>query len=412
MKIAVLGAGISGLGTAYLLSQKHEVDLYEKEGRLGGHARTTQIIEENGQTFGVDTGFLVFNHETYPLLTKLFQKLDVKIENSDMSFGFWDKKTNKAYNAQTLGGLFFQKKNLFSLSHYKMIYDIIRFNKKANYDVDNQTSELDKSLGEYLTPYGKTFKEQYILPMGAAIWSTPSDEMHNFPAKTFLQFFKNHGLLGVSTQHQWLTVSNGSVNYVNKIKEHVSGKIILNSDVISITRHEEGVVLHHANGETSEYDKVVLAMHAPDALKMLNDASTDEYQTLSKFTYKENDAVLHNDEKALYPKQEIYAAWNYKNNEDNSAVTLSYWINRLQNLPTKKNYFVSLNETENIDHMIERIAYEHPQFNAKAIEAQSKKWLISGVNHTYYAGAYWRYGFHEDGLWSANDVAKEFGCPL
>ncbi|CAA6802292.1 MAG: COG2907: Amine oxidase, flavin-containing [uncultured Sulfurovum sp.] len=411
MKIAVLGAGISGLGAAYLLSQKHEVDLYEKEDRLGGHARTTQI-EENGQTFGVDTGFLVFNHETYPLLTKLFQKLDVKIENSDMSFGFWDKKTNKAYNAQTLGGLFFQKKNLFSLNHYKMIYDIIRFNKKANYDVDNATSELDKSLGEYLTPYGKTFKEQYILPMGAAIWSTPSDEMHNFPAKTFLQFFKNHGLLGVSTQHQWLTVSNGSVNYVNKIKEHVSGKIILNSDVISITRHEEGVVLHHENGETSEYDKVVLAMHAPDALSMLNDASTDEYQTLSQFTYKENDAVLHNDEKALYPKQEIYAAWNYKNNEDNSAVTLSYWINRLQKLPTKKNYFVSLNETENIDHMIERIAYEHPQFNAEAIEAQSKKWLISGVNHTYYAGAYWRYGFHEDGLWSANDVAKEFGCEL
>ncbi|CAA6815362.1 MAG: COG2907: Amine oxidase, flavin-containing [uncultured Sulfurovum sp.] len=411
MKIAVLGAGISGLGVAYLLSQKHEVDLYEKESRLGGHARTTQI-EENGETFGVDTGFLVFNHETYPLLTKLFEKLDVKIENSDMSFGFWDKKTNKAYNAQTLGGLFFQKKNLFSLSHYKMIYDIIRFNKKANYDVDNQTSELDKSLGEYLAPYGNTFKEQYILPMGAAIWSTPSDEMHNFPAKTFLQFFKNHGLLGVSTQHQWLTVSNGSVNYVNKIKEHVSGKIILNSDVISITRHEEGVVLHHKNGEMSEYDKVVLAMHAPDALSMLNDASTDEKQTLSQFAYKANDAMLHNDEKALYPKQEIYAAWNYKNNEDNSAVTLSYWINRLQNLPTKKNYFVSLNETENIDHMIERIAYEHPQFNAKAIEAQSKKWLISGVNHTYYAGAYWRYGFHEDGLWSANDVAKEFGCEL
>ena len=185
MKIAVLGAGISGLGTAYLLSQKHEVDLYEKEGRLGGHARTTQI-EEEGKTFGVDTGFLVFNHETYPLLTKLFEKLDVKIENSDMSFGFWDKRTHKAYNAETLGGLFFQKKNLFSLSHYKMIYDIMRFNKKANYDVDNKTLELDKSLGEYLEPYGKTFKEQYILPMGAAIWSTPNDEMHKFPAKTFL----------------------------------------------------------------------------------------------------------------------------------------------------------------------------------------------------------------------------------
>jgi len=411
MKIAVLGAGISGLGTAYLLSQKHEVDLYEKENRLGGHARTTQV-EEDGKTFGVDTGFLVFNHETYPLLTKLFEKLKVNIENSDMSFAFWDKKTNNAYNAQTLGGIFFQKKNLFSPCHYKMIYDIIRFNKRANYDVDNKTSELNKNLGEYIIPYGKRFKEQYILPMGAAIWSTPSDEMHHFPARTFLQFFKNHGLLGVNTQHQWLTVSNGSINYVNKIKEHVSGKIVLNSDVISITRDEKGVVLHHANGETSEYEKVVLAMHAPDALRILNDASRDEYQTLSKFAYKENDAVLHNDEKALYPNQKIYAAWNYKNNEDNSAVTLSYWINRLQNLSSKKNYFVSLNETEEIEKVVERIAYAHPQFNQEAIDAQANRMLISGANHTYYAGAYWRYGFHEDGLWSANEVAKEFGCAL
>jgi len=411
MKIAVLGAGISGMGAAYLLSQKHEVDLYEKEDRLGGHARTTQV-EEGGETFGVDTGFLVFNHETYPLLTKLFEKLDVKIENSDMSFAFWDKKTNNAYNAQTLGGIFFQKKNLFSPRHYKMIYDIIRFNKRANYDVDNETSELNKSLGEYIMPYGKRFKEQYILPMGAAIWSTPSNEMHHFPARTFLQFFKNHGLLGVNTQHQWLTVSNGSINYVNKIKEHLSGKIILNSDVISITRDEEGVVLQHKNGKTSAYDKVVLAMHAPDALEMLTDASNNEREVLSKFAYKENDAVLHNDEKALYPNQKIYAAWNYKKNDKRDAVTLSYWINRLQNLSSKKNYFVSLNETEEIEEVVERIAYAHPQFNQEAIDAQANRTLISGANHTYYAGAYWRYGFHEDGLWSANEVAKAFGCAL
>ena len=411
MKLAVIGAGISGLGSAYLLSQKHEVDLYEKEGRLGGHARTTQVQEE-GRTFGVDTGFLVFNHETYPLLTKLFKKLDVKIENSDMSFGFWDKKTNIAYNAQTLGGLFFQKKNLFSLSHYGMIVDIIRFNKKANHDVDNQTEELNKTLGEYLEPYGDAFKERYILPMGAAIWSTPSEEMYDFPAGTFLQFFKNHGLLGVSTQHQWLTVSNGSISYVDKIKPYISGKYILNSDVTSITRHEKGVTLHHANGNRSKYDKVVLAMHAPDALKLLDDASGHEERILGKFGYKENDALLHTDEKALYPDTKIYAAWNYKNNEQRDSVTLSYWINRLQNIRSKKNYFVSLNENEKIDHVIERIAYEHPQFNREAIEAQSQRALISGENHTYYAGAYWRYGFHEDGLWSANEIAKTFGCAL
>jgi len=411
MKIAVLGAGISGLGSAYLLSKKHEVDVYEKESRLGGHARTTQI-NEDGNRFGVDTGFLVFNHPTYPLLTKLFEELHVKIEKSDMSFGFWDKATNVAYNAQTLGGIFFQKRNLFSLTHYRMIYDIFKFNKKANYDVDNDTKDLDKPLDEYLKPYGKSFKERYLLPMGAAIWSTPSDKMNEFPTRTFLQFFKNHGLLGISTQHQWLTVSNGSVNYVNKIKERISGKIFLNSDVIGVVREEDRVVLIHEDGTNSHYDKVIFAMHAPDALKMLTDSTKKEKEILSCFSYKQNDALLHNDTKALYPDKKIYAAWNYKNNEDTNAVTLSYWINTLQNLKSDKEYFVSLNEIDTLENVIERISYEHPQFDKEAIQAQSLRKEISGENHTYFVGAYWRNGFHEDGLWSANEIAKEFECEL
>lgn len=411
MKIAVIGAGISGLGSAYLLSKKHEVDLYEKEARLGGHARTTQV-SEGEDTFGVDTGFLVFNHQTYPLLTKLFQELDVKIENSDMSFGFWDKASNVAYNAQTLGGIFFQKKNIFSLTHYKMIYDIMRFNAKATRDVDSNSSNLDKTLGEYLKGYGEAFKERYLFPMGAAIWSTPSDKMDEFPARTFLQFFKNHGLLGVTTQHRWLTVSNGSINYVNKIKEHISGKIFLNSDVVKISREQDAVLLHHKDANVSRYDKVVLALHAPDALSLLDDASDAEREILYAFSYKENDALLHTDKNALYPDKKIYAAWNYKNNEDTNAVTLSYWINRLQNLKTNKEYFVSLNEIEEIGEVIERITYEHPQFNTLAIRAQESRDIINGQNNTYYAGAYWRYGFHEDGLWSANTIAEKFGCAL
>jgi predicted NAD/FAD-binding protein len=411
MKIAVLGAGISGLGSAYLLSKKHEVDVYEKEGRLGGHARTTQI-NEDGKKFGVDTGFLVFNHPTYPLLTKLFEELDVKIEKSDMSFGFWDKATNIAYNAQTLGGIFFQKRNLFSPTHYKMIYDILKFNKKANYDVDNNTADLDKPLDEYLKPYGEAFKERYLLPMGAAIWSTPSDKMNEFPTRTFLQFFKNHGLLGVTTQHQWLTVSDGSVNYVNKIKEKVSGNIYLNSNIVGVKREDKGVLLIDENGIQKHYDKVIFAMHAPDAMKMLVDISEKERDILSCFAYKQNDALLHNDENALYPDKKIYAAWNYKNNENANAVTLSYWINRLQNLKSEKEYFVSLNEIDKIEKVIERISYEHPQFDTNAIKAQSLRQEISGKNNTYFAGAYWRYGFHEDGLWSANEIAKEFGCAL
>ncbi|MGA1939197.1 NAD(P)/FAD-dependent oxidoreductase [Arcobacter sp. YIC-310] len=412
MRIAVLGAGISGLGSAYLLSKKHHVDLYEKENRLGGHARTTQV-EEDGKRFGVDTGFLVFNYETYPLLTKLFDMLDVKIENSEMSFGFWDKDKNIAYNGNSLSGLFFQKKNIFNFSHYFMINDIIKFNKKANKDLETNSYDLDKTLGDYLKPYGKAFKQRYIIPMGASIWSTPSNSMNDFPARTFLQFFKNHGLLGVTTHHQWLTVSNGSINYVNKIKENISGQIFLNANIKKVERKKDGVFITFENNEIKVYDKVVFAMHAPDVLELLADASLNEKEILEAFKYKQNDALLHNDKKVLYPDKNIYAAWNYKTStKNNNAVTLSYWINTLQNLKTKKDYFVSLNELSNVDEVIEKISYSHPQFNTKAIEAQDRRAEINGVNNTYFAGAYWRYGFHEDGLWSANTIASKFGCEL
>ena len=411
MKIAVLGAGISGLGSAYILSSKHEVDLYEKDNRFGGHARTTQV-SENGKTFGVDTGFLVFNYETYPLLTKLFEKLDVKIEKSDMSFGFWDKSSNTAYNGQSIGGLFFQKKNLFSFKHYVMIKDIMRFNKQANSDIENENIDEKMTLKEYLKDYSQVFKDRYLMPMGAAIWSTPSNKMNEFPALTFLRFFKNHGLLGVSTHHQWLTVSNGSINYVNKILPKISGKVIKNSDVISVKREENHVVLRHADGRESVYDKVVLAMHAPDALGLLEDPSLDEVEILGAFKYKENKAVLHTDKNALFPNKDIYAAWNYKTSKHSKDVTLSYWINRLQNLVCSKEYFVSLNETHEIKEVIENIKYSHPQFTLNAIKMQQRRDEINGVNNTFYAGAYWRYGFHEDGLWSANTLSQKLGCQL
>ena len=410
MKIAVLGAGISGLGSAYILSKKHEVDLYEKDNRLGGHARTT-IVNDEDKTFGVDTGFLVFNHPTYPLLTKLFEQLNVKIENSDMSFAFWDRDNNRAYNGSSLKGMFAQKRNFFSITHYKMIKDILTFNETAIKDLKENNSNLDKNLGEYIKNYSNAFKERYLLPMGAAIWSTPSNEMNLFPARTFLTFFKNHGLLGVSSHHQWLTVSNGSINYVNKIKEQISGKIFLNSDVIKVQREEKGVYLIHENGTKTFYDKVILAMHAPQALEILENPTPKEIEILCAFKYKENSAVLHNDNNILYPNKKMYAAWNYTStNSKNKAVTLSYWINTLQNLKTKKDYFVSLNETQNINNVIEKISYEHPQFNSIAINMQKRKDEICGVNNTYFAGAYWRYGFHEDGLLSATKVASKLGC--
>ena len=413
MKIAVIGAGISGLGSAYILSSKYEVDLYEKDNRLGGHARTTKVQDED-KFFGVDTGFLVFNEPTYPLLTKLFKQLNVKIEKSDMSFAFWNRDKNIAYNGSSVKGMFAQKRNFFSISHYKMIKDILTFNEEAIKDLKELNDNLDKTLGEYISKYSNAFKQRYILPMGAAIWSTPSEEMNDFPARTFLTFFKNHGLLGIDSHHQWLTVSNGSINYVEKIKEKINGNIFLNSDVIKIKRVENGVYLIHENGNETFYDKVVLAMHAPEALEILDeDATPKELEILSAFKYKGNSAVLHNDNNILYPNKKMYAAWNYTSSTNQrNTVTLTYWINTLQNLKTKKDYFVSLNETQNINNVLEKISYEHPQFTQKAILMQKRKHEINGKNNTYYAGAYWRYGFHEDGLLSANEVGKLLGCEL
>ena len=411
LKIAVIGAGISGLGSAYLLSKKHTVDLFEKENRLGGHARTT-IVEEENKKFGVDTGFLVFNQETYPLLTKLFKELDVKIEKSDMSFAFWNKQTDIAYNGQSLFGMFVQKKNFFNFSHYRMIWDILKFNEKANNDLKENSKDLDKTLGEYLSSYSKYFKDRYIIPMGASIWSTPTNKMNEFPARTFLTFFKNHGLLGVDTHHQWLTVSNGSINYVKKIEEKISGEIHKGVNILSVDRESKKITITLDDSSQYKYDKVIFALHAPDVLNILDSPTIDELNILSSFSYKDNNAVLHNDTNALYPNKKAYAAWNYKTDGKEDSVTLSYWINTLQNLNSKKEYFVSLNEIENLNEVIEKINYSHPQFDEKAIEAQNKRELINGKNNTYYAGAYWRYGFHEDGLYSANTIAKEFGCEL
>ena len=412
MRIAVLGAGISGLGAAYFLSQKYHVDLYEKEDRLGGHARTT-MIEENGQKFGIDTGFLVFNHQTYPLLTKLFKELDVMIENSNMSFSFHDQTHHIAYSGKSLNALFFQRMNLFSLDHWKMIKDILKFNKNATHHVQNESDLLNQSLGHYLSTYSTSFQQKYILPMGAAIWSTPVEKMLDFPAQTFLKFFKNHGLLGVNSQHQWLTISGGSKNYVEKMIPHISGRIIKNSQIIKVKRKNlssQGIELVHNDGKIEFYDKVILAMHAPDAIKILEKPTPLEQKILECFSYTQNKATLHCDPQILYPNKKFYAAWNYTTDGNHDAVKLTYWINLLQNLKTNKDYFVSLNEKSSLKNVIEYIDYEHPLLTQKAIHAQKHYSEINGQNNTYFAGAYWKNGFHEDGLYSANQVANAMDC--
>lgn len=411
MKIAVIGAGISGLGAAYLLSREHEVDLYEKESRLGGHANT-HICEEHGRRFGVDTGFLVFNRPTYPLLTKLFETLDVRVENSSMTFGFWDQHSCLAYNCTGLKGLFFQSENWMSAAHWGMVIDMFRFFNRSTRDLKNGTLDENVTLGEYVSVYGEAFQNRFIIPMGAAIWSTPQEKMLDFPAHTFLRFFKNHGLLGANTQHQWETVSDGSIHYVNKISAHISGEIFLNCGECRFSRDGEGVTLMREQDSPKRYDKVIFATHAGDSLKMLETPTAQEQEILGSFSCQPNKAILHNDISELYPDKGVWSSWNYTTSHQQDNVVLTYWINRLQNLSTDREYLVTLNQDKPLNYTIATYDYEHPVFTREAITAQGRRLEISGQNHTYYCGAYWRYGFHEDGLWSANEIAKTFGVGL
>ena len=408
MKIAIVGSGISGNSLAYTLSKEHDITLFEKNNRLGGHSHTHEIISQ-GKKINVDTGFIVFNKKTYPLFTKLLDELNVHYEKSDMSFSVFSKDRNFEYNGTTLNTLFSQRKNIFNYKFIKMIYEIIKFNKVA---LTLLSVKTEISLETFLrhNNFSDYFCKNYILPMGSAIWSSNINSMLKFPAVFFVKFFNNHGMLNINDRPQWLTVTNGSKEYVEKLTASIKKNIRLNCPVKTVKRNKDSVEIKSSDG-TEIFDYIFFACHSDEALKLIIDPSAKEKEVLSSIPYSKNEVTLHTDE-SIMPKNKLtWAAWNYNiDSTDDMPIALTYNMNILQNLKTQQTILVTLNDNGNInpEKVLKKINYDHPLFSLRSVEAQKNYGIISGVNRTGYAGAYWGNGFHEDGISSAYNAINFF----
>lgn len=410
-KVAVIGSGISGISSAWFLSQKHDVTLFEKNPTLGGHTNTMDVTLRGGESIPVDTGFIVYNEPNYPLLKAMFAYLNIATHPTDMSFAVSIDQGRLEYAGNNINTLFAQRKNLFSPRHWRMIADILRFNKLAKNDLRQGLPE-QLTLGEYLTEngFGQAMQQDYLLPMAAAIWSCPTDTMLKFPAQSFLQFFSNHGLLNVNERPQWRTVINGARTYLEKIIAQDSFAVYQQgvTHVVLNETPEQKLVLGTADGQSHAFDQVVFACHADEAYALLNDSSFD---LLKSFTYQYNQAWLHTDPAQMPSEKLAWASWNYLSGENyqaKRAVAVTYWMNELQPLNTKENVFVTLNPIvePRAEHVLKTIDYQHPVFDSQAIQAQAQLPGIQGLKGCWFAGAYGGYGFHEDGLASAVRVAK------
>ena len=406
VKIAVIGSGISGLGASLILSQKHEVTLFESANRLGGHAHTSQIQVDN-KKIPVDTGFLVYNELTYPHLTRMFQYLGVETVDSDMSLSISCHAEALEWSGDNLSTVFAQKKNWLNLKFYKMLIQILRFHKNAE-DYKIKSAQNRWTVEDLLAQenYGEEIKNWYILPMIAAIWSTPESQMLKFPAETFLTFFLNHKLLQVNDRPQWKTVKDGSINYVDQIAKRIHN-LRLNEPVLSVESFDQFVKVR-TNHSEFQFDKVVFATHAPVTLKMIQKPSPLVADVLSRFAVTANHASLHRDQRWMPKNKKCWASWNAISSPLKS-VSLTYYLNRLQPLKTDKALFLTLNCPQTSESEIMSADYEHPRFDQRAIDAQKLIEGLQGQNHFYFAGAWTRYGFHEDGLLSAVKVAKHLG---
>ncbi len=411
-RIAVIGAGISGLSAAYFLSRKHQVWLFEKERRLGGHTHTHRIETTRG-TLSVDTGFIVHNDRTYPNFLRLMQELGVERERSDMSFGVTDRATGLEYSSRGLNGLFAQRANFFRPQHYGLLLEILRFNKTAAKFLDDPDN-ANVTLHEYLRMQGFShrFAQYYLYPMAGAVWSTSLEEIGNFPAFTLIRFFYNHGFLGYYGQPTWYTLQSGSSQYIGPIIQPYEGRITTAIQITGVLRTDRSVLVTFADQRAQQFDEVVFACHAPQALALLKDATQLEVDILGKFTTTCNHVALHTDPSLLPRRTAARASWNYLLGEGKtSGVTVTYHMNRLQAFNADEEYCVTLNATEAIDsrRILREMQYNHPLYNLDAIRAQARWAEISGQNHTHFCGAYWFYGFHEDGINSALRVAKALG---
>lgn len=415
-KIAVIGSGISGLTSAYLLSQKHEVSVFEKNNYIGGHTATVEV-EHGGQQHTIDTGFIVFNDKTYPNFLKLLSQIGVGKQESEMSFSVHNKQTGLEYNGHSLSTLFAQKRNLLNWKFWKLIKEILRFNKLCKQAYAENNYDISLTLGDFLAEhhFNDYFSTHYILPMGAAIWSSSLDEMQAFQFKFFVQFFNHHGLLNIADRPQWYAIPGGSKRYIEPLVASFKERIFLNSHIVSVIRLDDGVKITFADGGTQQFDEVVFACHSDQSLQLLGDATDDEKAILSAIPYRKNDVVLHTDTSLLPVRKKAWASWNYQLSADRAKpASVTYNMNILQQLKTPFTFCVTLNQNEDIDEnkILQKYVYHHPVFNLKSMAAQSQRGLICGVNRTHFCGAYWYNGFHEDGVKSALDVGERFGCTL
>ena len=410
MKVAVIGSGISGLSAAHYLSKNFKVDLFEKNDHFGGHSHTLDINVENN-IIPVDIGFIVFNFQTYPNFINFLNDNNVEIEKSNMSFSVSVKGTNIEYCGKGILGIFSNKKNLLNFNFFKMFFEIIKFYKKSN---NLKNTEENLKLDDFLKREGMSeyFINYHIVPMVSAIWSMPPYEAKQMPLTFFLKFFQNHGLFNLKKRPQWYTIKNRSRTYVNKILKTISGEYYKNYPINKISRHPNGVqVFYGGKNEFFDYDKVVIATHADEALSLISEPTKDEKDILSNFKYKKNYAIIHTDETVMPNNKKAWSSWNSSVNKDNNSQTsITYWLNLLQNLNTKKNFFLSLNPFYKIEKnkIIKEINFTHPYYDKAALDNQKRLKYIQNKNNTLYCGSYFGYGFHEDGIKSSIEIIKYF----
>jgi len=416
MKIAIIGSGISGLTAAYLLHDDHELTLYEANDYIGGHTHTHDL-EIEGKSWKVDSGFIVYNEKTYPNFIKLLRKLEIVSQKSSMGFSVKAPYKQLEYSGSSLNALFAQRLNLFRPSFYIMINDMLRFNRIAKSKLEGLVDSM--TIKEFLkqNKFSKHFIENYIIPMGAAIWSTSAEKTIEMPAAFYIRFFQNHGLLQINNRPQWRVIKGGSKSYIEKIKKGFEKQIMLSTPVKKVIRHKNEVeVCFGKDGKYSnKFDKVIIATHSDQALQMLDKPNAKEKEILGALQYQQNEVLLHTDESILPRKKQTWSSWNYSLNEDSKKpVALTYSMNILQSLNAKTHFLVTLNNFENIDpeKILKKLTYQHPLYTVEGVKLQKEKHLISGKNNTFYCGAYWGNGFHEDGVLSALDVCRFFGKDL
>ena len=412
MKIAIIGSGISGLTSAYLLNRNHDITVFEANDYIGGHTHTHNIKIKDKE-YAVDTGFIVYNERTYPNFIKLLDTLGVERQLSTMGFSVKSASEDYEYAGESLNSLFAKRSNIFRLGFLRMLYEMYRFGKKS--DSTGLGLDVSITLGTYLRSenYSNEFINYFIIPMGAAIWSTPANKVLDMPAYFFIKFFYNHGMLEIINRPKWWVIKDGSSAYIKKIIKGFESKINLSSPIRTVSRLDNGIEIETANSKKPlMFDAVVFATHSDQALGMLKDPTEKEKDILSSIPYQKNEVLLHTDSSVLPKRKLAWASWNYQlDSNPESPVVLTYNMNILQSIDCDETFCVTLNDHQSVDKskVLKKIIYHHPLFTVKGIEAQKRKLEISGVNNTYYCGAYWHNGFHEDGVASAIEVCKHFG---